>query len=65
MRITRLLRPRPLAVAGVAALSVLAVVGLPASASTPGADLRVTNDNGANGGYVSNYNLNNPGFPVA
>lgn len=65
MRVTRLLRPRPLAVAGVAALSVLAVVGLPASASTPGADIRVTNDNGANGGYVSNYNLNNPGSPVA
>ena len=49
MRVTRLLRPRPLAVAGVAALSVLAVVGLPASASTPGADIRVTNDDGANG----------------
>ena len=65
MHASRLARPRPLAVLGVIALSMLGLVGLPALASTPGGDTRLTNDNGANGGYVSNYNLNNPRFPVA
>jgi len=50
-----------------AAVSTLAVSGLTAvsaSASTPAGDTRLTNDNGANGGYVSNYNINNPTTPV-
>ena len=34
------------------------------AASTPG-DTRLTNDNRSNGGYVSNYNVNNPTATVA
>ena len=54
MHASHLARPRPLAAAVAIALSVLGLGGLPASASTPGADTRLTNDNGASGGYVSN-----------
>jgi hypothetical protein len=50
-------------VVGVVAL--LGLGGVSASASTPGADTRLTNDNNANGGYVSNFNINNPATPVA
>jgi hypothetical protein len=57
------IRPRSLFVIGVVALLGLGAVS--ASASTPGADTRLTNDNNANGGYVSNYNINNPATPVA
>ena len=60
-------RPRP-PLAGAVALAVIGLSGLgglSAQASTPGADVRLTNDDGANGGYVSNYNVNNPGAPVA
>jgi hypothetical protein len=57
------IRPRSLFVLGVVALVGLGAVS--ASASTPGADTRLTNDNNANGGYVSNYNINNPATPVA
>lgn len=64
MRMSTLLRPRPMLVAGVAALTVLAIGGT-ASGSTPRTDTRLTNDNGAAAGYVSNYNLNNPGTPTA
>jgi hypothetical protein len=51
----------------VIALSVtsLAVSAMPASGSAPGTDTRLTHDDGAYGGYVSNYNLNNPTAPVA
>jgi hypothetical protein len=64
MRAFLLTRPRPMLAAGILALTVLGVSG-PASGSMPGADTRLTNDNGANGGYVSNYNVNNPGTPAA
>src|SRR5882757_2665721 len=50
---------------GAVALTVVSLGGLAASASTPGSDTRLTNDSGANGGYVSNYNINNPDTPVA
>jgi hypothetical protein len=65
MHASYLARPGHLVVAGVIALSVLGLGGLPASASTPGADTRLTNDNGASGGYVSNFNINNPAAAVA
>ena len=65
MHASHLVRPRPLAAAVAIALSVLGLGGLSASASAPGADARLTNDNAASGGYVSNYNVNNPGTPVA
>ncbi|MDQ6935127.1 MAG: exo-alpha-sialidase [Actinomycetota bacterium] len=64
MRPSRSSRPQLLTALAVA-VSLLGLVGLPASASTPAGDVRLTNDNGANGGYVSNYNANNPGAPVA
>jgi hypothetical protein len=64
MRAFLLIRPRPMLSAGILALTVLGMSG-PASGSTPGADTRLTNDNGANGGYVSNYNVNNPRTPAA
>jgi len=54
MHASHLAHPRPLVVLGVIALSMLGLAGLPALASTPGGDTRLTNDNGANGGYVSN-----------
>ncbi len=56
---------RPLIVTATAFVSVLGVSGLLASASTPGADTRLTNDNPASAGYVSNYNMNHPGAPVS
>jgi hypothetical protein len=62
---SRRARPRWLFVLGVVALAVSGLGALPAGASTSGADIRLTNDNNANGGYVSNYNVNNPGSPVA
>ena len=65
MHASHLARPGHLVVAGVIALSVLGLGGLPASASTPGADTRLTNDNGASAGYVSNFNINNPAAAVA
>src|SRR3954449_2698304 len=53
-------------VTGVAAVgTAVAVTGLVATASTPGADVRLTNDQPGGTGYVSNYNINNPGSPVA
>ena len=61
MRLTRFVGTRPL----VAATLAVSLAGLSASASTPGADTRLTNDNGANGGDVSNYNINPPAAPVA
>jgi len=54
MHASHLARRRPLAAAVAIALSVLGLGGLPASASAPGADTRLTNDNAASGGYVSN-----------
>jgi hypothetical protein len=65
MHASNLARPRPLAAAVAIAFSVLGLGGLSASASAPGADTRLTNDNAANGGYVSNYNVNNPNTQVA
>ncbi|MEO7421563.1 MAG: sialidase family protein [Ornithinibacter sp.] len=43
---------------------LLGLGGLPASASTPAGDVRLTNDAVADGGYVSNYNVNHRGAPV-
>jgi hypothetical protein len=65
MHASHFARRGPLAAAVAIALSVVGLGGLSASASTPGADVRLTNDNAANGGYVSNYNVNNPTTPVA
>ncbi len=64
MRVSRWSRRPRLFTAGAIALSLLGLGGLPAHASTPREDERLTNDAGANGGYVSNYNVNNPGKPV-
>ena len=64
MRPSRLSRSGLLTAVAVA-VSLLSLGGLPASASTPTGDVRLTNDDGAGGGYVSNYNLNHPGAPVA
>jgi hypothetical protein len=50
---------------GVAAVAILGAGGLTAGASTPGADVRLTNDAPGSSGYISNYNLNNPTSPVA
>ena len=63
MRPSLLSRPRLLT--AVVAVSLLSLGALPASASSPGGDVRLTNDAGTGGGYVSNYNLNHPGAPVA
>jgi hypothetical protein len=41
------------------------VAASPAIASTPGADVRLSNDAPGTGGYVSNYNVNHPGAGVA
>jgi hypothetical protein len=54
---------RLLAGAAAAALA-LALTNVPASASTPGGDVRLTNDVPGTSGYVSNYNMNNPTSPV-
>ncbi len=43
---------------------VVAAIGTPALASSPGADARLSNDAAATSGYVSNYNVNNPTTPV-
>src|SRR3954452_8939950 len=48
-----------------AAASAVALTGIAATASTPGTDVRLTNDSPALSGYVSNYNINNPGSPVS
>lgn len=48
-----------------ATIAALAVTGLTASASTPGQDTRLTNDDPSSGGYVSNFNINHPGSPVS
>lgn len=58
-------RRRSVVAAGVAAVAVVGAGGLTASASTPGADVRLTNDSPGTSGYISNYNLNNPTSPVA
>jgi hypothetical protein len=47
---------RRFAIVGVLTVAMLLIVGI-AGASNPGADVRLTNDNGGNGGYVSNYTL--------
>jgi hypothetical protein len=47
---------RRFAIVGVLTVAMLLIVGI-AGASMPGADVRLTNDNGGNGGYVSNYTL--------
>ena len=49
----------------VAAASVALTGVVSVNASTPGADVRVTNDQPGGTGYVSNYNINHPGSPVA
>src|SRR4051794_10717698 len=53
-----------LAAVGVAVEAVSFGAGL-ATGSTPGADVRLTNDNPGGTGYVSNYNVNHPATPVA
>ncbi|MEP6651462.1 MAG: sialidase family protein [Lapillicoccus sp.] len=63
MRLSIPPQTRPLLAAGT--VLAFAVTGLSASASTPGGDTRLTHDNSSYGGYVSNYNLNHPGAPVA
>jgi hypothetical protein len=65
MHASHLAHPRPVVVAVAIALSVLGLGGLPALASTSGGDIRLTNDSGSNGDYVSNYNVNNPNTQVA
>jgi hypothetical protein len=53
-------------VTGVAAVgTAIALTGLVATASTPGTDVRLSNDQPGGTGYVSNYNINHPGAPVA
>jgi len=64
MRASRRSRRPRLLTAGAIALSLLGLGGLPAHASTPREDERLTNDAGANGGYVSNYEVNHPGTSV-
>ncbi len=54
----------PALATGAAFVCVVGLSGLSASASTPGADSRLTHDNPASRGYVSNYNMNHPGTPV-
>lgn len=44
----------------IGAVAALGVATAPALASTPGADVRLSNDARGTGGYVSNYNLNHP-----
>jgi hypothetical protein len=56
---------RPLTAAAGLALAIVGLSGLPALASTPGTDTRLTNDDGRHGGYVSNYKLNNPTATVS
>jgi hypothetical protein len=63
MRITRT-RRGSVASAGVAVLALGFGIGA-ATASTPGTDVRLSNDNPGSTGYVSNYNTNNPATPVA
>ncbi|MEO8518527.1 MAG: sialidase family protein [Dermatophilaceae bacterium] len=65
MHAAHLARPGPIAAALAVALSALGLGGLSASATAPRADTRLTNDNAANGGYVSNYKVNNPNARVA
>src|SRR6478672_2397246 len=65
MRVPGQRRRRALFTTGAAVLPVMGVTGLAASASTPGTDQRLTHDDGSNGGYVSNYNINNPTQTVA
>jgi hypothetical protein len=65
MHASHLARSRPLVAAGAIAFLVLGLGGVVASASTPGTDTRLTNDNGAGGAYVSNYNVNNPAAAVS
>jgi hypothetical protein len=62
MRPSLLSRPRLLT--ALVAVSALSLGALPASASSPGGDVRLTND-ADTGGYVSNYNVNHPDAPVA
>ena len=45
---------------GTAVAFVVGLSGLSAAGSTPGTDTRLTNDDPASTGYVSNYNLNHP-----
>jgi hypothetical protein len=61
MRVSVRSSAKPLA----AAALLLGVVAAPAVGSTAGADTRLSNDAASTGGYVSNYNLNHPGRPVA
>jgi hypothetical protein len=56
---------RPGLLTACVAVSLLGLGVLPASASSPGVDVRLTNDAGTSGGYVSNYNVNHPEAPVA
>jgi len=61
MRVSLRSSAKPLA----ASALLLGVVAAPAVGSTAGADTRLSNDAASTGGYVSNYNLNHPGRPVA
>lgn len=65
MQLAHLIRTRRALTVVAAAASSLALTGIAASASTPGADVRLSNDQPGGTGYVSNYNINNPGSPVA
>src|SRR5439155_10716874 len=51
-----LMRGRRLPVAVVASVMLGGLIGVPIAHAGP-ADVRLTNDNGANGGYVSDYTL--------
>ncbi|MGI8723002.1 MAG: sialidase family protein [Geodermatophilaceae bacterium] len=56
---------RSLIITGTVFVFVLGLSGPSASGSTPGPDVRLTNDDPASTGYVSNYNVNHPGNGVA
>ena len=58
-------RSKPLILAAAMSMMALGLSIAPAFGSTPGSDDRLTHDNGASGGYISNYNLNHPNAPVA
>ncbi len=56
---------KPLTAAAGLALCIVGMSGLPALASTPGTDTRLTNDSTTRSGYTSNYAMNHPTAQVA
>jgi len=64
MSVIRFRHARPMLATGAALVCVVGLSSLSATASTPAGDSRLTHDDPASGGYVSNYNMNHPGTPV-